>query len=266
MAALVAFPNSLQAQNKFFATPNRGGVEGARGNAQIQMLLDQSTRMHACTAQGHLYAPSNSASDANGCLAQITIDGSNGNFTAQGLGTFSGGLTVNGATTLNGAILNGGNTIRDSGGGWVRTYGETGWYSQTHGGGFHMTDSTWVRVYGGKWLYSATGIRADGGGVRTNQICDVNGGNCVAQNALGGGGASSVRIATGAGSAWRWPSASASCNGNEQVTGGGGVCSGGSGDWRMPTNRPNGNGWYIGCDTSYGQSGTAYAYAICMKK
>ena len=49
-----------------------------------------------------------------------------------------------------------------------------------------MQDSTWLRVYGNKWLYSNTGIRADGGGIRTNQICNTSGGNCIAQSALAG--------------------------------------------------------------------------------
>ena len=30
------------AQNKFFATPNRG-IDGAKGNAQIKLLLDENT-------------------------------------------------------------------------------------------------------------------------------------------------------------------------------------------------------------------------------
>jgi hypothetical protein len=33
---------------------------------------------------------------------------------------------------------------------WFRSIGNTGWYSNTHGGGIYMTDSTWVRVYNSK--------------------------------------------------------------------------------------------------------------------
>lgn len=36
---------------------------------------------------------------------------------------------------------------------WFRSSGNTGWYSQTHGGGWYMTDSTWVRNYNSKQLY-----------------------------------------------------------------------------------------------------------------
>lgn len=33
---------------------------------------------------------------------------------------------------------------------WFRSTGNSGWYSQTYGGGIHMTDSSWVRVYDNK--------------------------------------------------------------------------------------------------------------------
>lgn len=35
-------------------------------------------------------------------------------------------------------------------GGWFRSTGVSGWYSQTYGGGIYMSDSTWVRVYNNK--------------------------------------------------------------------------------------------------------------------
>lgn len=40
---------------------------------------------------------------------------------------------------------------------WFRSNGQTGWYSQTYGGGIYMTDSSYVRVYGGKRFYAASG-------------------------------------------------------------------------------------------------------------
>lgn len=39
---------------------------------------------------------------------------------------------------------------------WVRTVGATGWYSESYGGGWHMTDSTWIRAYNGKQIYTAS--------------------------------------------------------------------------------------------------------------
>lgn len=46
---------------------------------------------------------------------------------------------------------------------WFRSTGSTGWCSQTYGGGWYMTDSTWIRTYGSKSVYQNTGqIRTDG--------------------------------------------------------------------------------------------------------
>lgn len=36
---------------------------------------------------------------------------------------------------------------------WFRSYNNTGWYNQTHGGGIYMQDSTYVRTYGSKAFY-----------------------------------------------------------------------------------------------------------------
>ena len=48
---------------------------------------------------------------------------------------------------------------------WVRTEGYTGWYSNAYGGGIHMQDSTWVRVWGEKGFSCNQTIR--GGAVVT---------------------------------------------------------------------------------------------------
>jgi hypothetical protein len=37
-------------------------------------------------------------------------------------------------------------------GDWFRSYGTTGWYNGTYGGGWQMTDTTWVRTYGSKGM------------------------------------------------------------------------------------------------------------------
>lgn len=39
---------------------------------------------------------------------------------------------------------------------WVRTVGTTGWYSESYGGGWHMTDSIWLRAYNNKQIYTAS--------------------------------------------------------------------------------------------------------------
>jgi hypothetical protein len=44
---------------------------------------------------------------------------------------------------------------------WFRSIGNTGWYSNSHGGGIYMTDSTWVRVYNGKQFLVENKARGD---------------------------------------------------------------------------------------------------------
>ena len=63
---------------------------------------------------------------------------------------------------------------------WLRTYGNTGWYSETHGGGWYMTDSSWVRAYNSKSVYTAGEFFTDGnksvirGGSPTLYFRDTN--------------------------------------------------------------------------------------------
>ena len=45
---------------------------------------------------------------------------------------------------------------------WFRTYGATGWYNETYGGGMYMADASYVRTYGGKHLYVDQNIYAAG--------------------------------------------------------------------------------------------------------
>ncbi len=65
-------------------------------------------------------------------------------------------LTVDGNISANALYANN----------WFRSYGNNGWFNETHLGGIYMEDSTWVRVYGGKKfraendIFSATKIEA----------------------------------------------------------------------------------------------------------
>lgn len=44
---------------------------------------------------------------------------------------------------------------------WIRTVGNSGWYSQTYDGGWYMSDNTWIRAYNNKSVYTGGTIRAD---------------------------------------------------------------------------------------------------------
>lgn len=64
---------------------------------------------------------------------------------------------------------------------WFRSTGSTGWQSQTYGGGWYMSDRTWIRTYGSKSVYQNTGqIRTDGylvtnGGITVGATSPNNG-------------------------------------------------------------------------------------------
>lgn len=59
-----------------------------------------------------------------------------------GTGRFTGELTALAAYTSN----------------WFRSTGNSGWYSQTYGGGIYMTDANWVRVYNNKAFRVQEGV------------------------------------------------------------------------------------------------------------
>jgi hypothetical protein len=62
----------------------------------------------------------------------------------------AGGITM-GSFQTNGLYLNEG---------WLRTYNDRGWYSETYGGGWHMTDTTYIRAYNGKAIRAENLISA----------------------------------------------------------------------------------------------------------
>lgn len=59
--------------------------------------------------------------------------------------------------------------------GWLRTWGNNGWYNESYGGGWYMTDSTWIRAYNDKNIYTGGRIKANNA-LETRYI-DSAGGN-----------------------------------------------------------------------------------------
>lgn len=70
--------------------------------------------------------------------------------------SLSGDLSVTGTSTLAGHVSIGGYNNASYGlsassaiiNSWIRTTGSTGWYNESHGGGWYMTDNNYVRSYG----------------------------------------------------------------------------------------------------------------------
>lgn len=81
--------------------------------------------------------------------------------------THGGGIWMDESTTVKvyadknfstgGSITAGGAVYASN---WLRTYGNAGWYSETHGGGMYMDESTTVKVYQNKNLYTAGTVTA----------------------------------------------------------------------------------------------------------
>lgn len=80
-------------------------------------------------------------------------DGSTFGLYAQG-GSSLANLSLNGWYTNFGYIN--GDGIHLTSDGWLRTVGATGWYNETYDGGWWMTDSTWLRAYGNKQIYTGS--------------------------------------------------------------------------------------------------------------
>jgi hypothetical protein len=64
------------------------------------------------------------------------------------------------AGTITGGTLSTGGAVYASN--WFRSYGVSGWYNETYGGGIYMDDSTWVNVYNGKSFYVPGELDVDG--------------------------------------------------------------------------------------------------------
>ncbi|MFU2512491.1 tail fiber domain-containing protein [Pseudoalteromonas sp. ASV78] len=80
---------------------------------------------------------------------------------------YDGGFHTDGYVQANGGLRQDGHIILNGGDTWLRTKNNDGIFFSSHGGGFHMEDSTWVRVYGGRRLYvpntTAESIKSEGG-------------------------------------------------------------------------------------------------------
>jgi hypothetical protein len=86
-------------------------------------------------------------------------------FTVQQNLNVGGEVAVAGNVRVGGALTMAGDSrvVIDQSGGWHRSYGNTGWLNQTHGGGWYMSDPDWIRSYGDKDVYTNCKLRADGG-------------------------------------------------------------------------------------------------------
>lgn len=97
------------------------------------------------------------------------VNGQTGNFSANV--NASNNVSVGQNVTAGGGITANGD-IR-SNGGWLITRNNQGWYNETHGGGFYMSDNDWVRAINDKNIY--TGGQVRGGSVRADDRLSAGG-------------------------------------------------------------------------------------------
>lgn len=117
--------------------------------------------------------------------------------------TVSQGATVNGVLSSNGGLSQDGSVILNGTDTWLRTTGATGWLSASYGGGWYMTDTTWIRTYGSKSIYQNTGTLRTDGTLQVGNAGDTfdvdNGGNLSYRtNVLFANTTGNVGVGTGA--------------------------------------------------------------------
>jgi hypothetical protein len=97
----------------------------------------------------------------------------------------SHGLDVNGNAHISSTLEVDGRVYGDNGvhvrGDWLRVNGNNGIYFESHAGGWHMTDSSWIRAYNNKNIYTAGSTEA-GGTVRADTGFKVGGDTVIDSN------------------------------------------------------------------------------------
>ena len=123
-----------------------GGVQGNKGYLLLGNTIGDN-KIYLRSSGGDVYI---GAADSN------TLWVGNGTTTAQG--------ALNATGAINGSYVQAGATgVTDAGSmsvtNWFRPTGDTGIYFQSWGGGWHMSDATWIRSYNGKNVYMSASVR-----------------------------------------------------------------------------------------------------------
>ena len=161
------------------------GTSATNCTIRIQVANAQGGDTLVYNHQGNTYSPGwtkvynsrNKPTATDVGLGNVPNWGATGSVTNSSNATFATALGVktamdraNAAYSLaSGRMADGGTYGTVYMNNWFRANGNTGLYFQAHGGGWHMTDSTWIRAYGNKRVYvsqAATDALMVGGGIR----------------------------------------------------------------------------------------------------
>lgn len=179
------FSNTLNQMKEEFANtldPNIVAAVNTIYQADIESIRNLSSFASSLMSGNQVIIPANVIIQGN-----LTISGNlttTGNSTTTGTLTANGNLTANGTTTTNDIHIN-----KDQ---WIRVHGQGGIFWQDYGGGWNMTDPTWVRSYNGKGVYVPTNLQVDGsvsanGGIYTSDWFRVKGNGGIYWENWGGG-------------------------------------------------------------------------------
>jgi hypothetical protein len=117
----------------------------------------------------------NSTDGVSSSISDSKYDGNSLCIIGQGAGpnrkvTMWDNVQINGKLSTTGITT--GAIISDD---WFRVKGQNGLFFQDGGGGWHMTDSTWIRAYNGKNVFCSAEIHAN----RMSTVADINVGGAV---------------------------------------------------------------------------------------
>ena len=152
---------------------------------------------------------------------------SNGDYTQYALATSGAAMSVSqgtanrlayysaAGTISSGSIVTDGSYLRNIGGynntsyalsassaiinSWIRTTGSTGWYNETNGGGWYMTDTSWIRMYANKQV----AINSTHATSATNLSSQLVVGSVNYNGADSAGGTTAIELWRGTNASWQ---------------------------------------------------------------
>lgn len=148
--------NNVNGGTAYITYKDTGGYYNNIGSYGMDLAAERRTTY---VRPGYIYMQLND-SEAAITMARYATDYATD--IAPGWGIFSHRLSVGGYNNTSYALSTA-SFICNS---WVRTVGNTGWFNETYGGGWYMSDTTWIRAYNNKSIY--TGGTIQGGTVKTS--------------------------------------------------------------------------------------------------